>query len=78
MRNQEYAFPAHPSAMGDHNGMTLRDYFAAKAMQACIPDRRSQFKNDNEELDDWDNFFDIIAEEAYGIADAMMAARERA
>lgn len=77
MSNQEPAFPRDHAADG-HNGMTLRDYFAAKAMQACIPARRDQFKNDNEDLDDWDNFFDIIADEAYGIADAMLAARERA
>ena len=78
------ADPLHPGQMigravtADYGGMTLRDYFAAKAMQACIPARRDQFKNDNEDLDDWDNFFDIIADEAYGIADAMLAARERA
>lgn len=79
MSKQEYAFPVHetPDSL-DSPGMTLRDYFAAKAMQACIPDRRDQFKNDNEDLDDWDNFFDVIADEAYRIADAMLAARQRA
>jgi hypothetical protein len=29
-------------------------------MQACIPHRRSQFENDNEDLDDWDNFYVVI------------------
>jgi hypothetical protein len=42
-------------------GMTLRDYFAAKAMQALI---------DNDGL-----FFDIPTQ-AYALADAMMKARE--
>lgn len=45
-------------------GMTLRDYFAAAAMQAVItgrPDYRDQ---------DW------IAKAAYMMADAMLAARE--
>ena len=43
------------------NGMTLRDYFAAKAMQALI---------------DNDGLFSEIPTQAYAIADAMMKARE--
>ena len=43
-----------------NTGMTLRDYFAAKAMQALI---------------DNDNLFFEIPTRAYEIADAMMAAR---
>ena len=58
-------------------GMTLRDYFAAKAMQACIPHRRNQFKTDNEDLDDWEEYFCFISDEAYEIADAMLEAREK-
>lgn len=42
-------------------GMTLRDYFAAKAMQALI---------------DKDTFFDDVAESAYKVADHMLKARE--
>jgi hypothetical protein len=42
------------------NGMTLRDYFAAKAMQALI---------------DNDGLFSEIPTQAYAIADAMMKAR---
>ena len=41
-------------------GMTLRDYFAAKAMQALIHK----------------NYFDVAAKEAYQMADAMLKARE--
>ena len=44
-----------------NTGMTLRDYFAAKAMQALI---------DNDGL-----FFEIPTQ-AYAIADAMLKARE--
>jgi hypothetical protein len=57
-------------------GMTLRDYFAAKAMQACIPSRRKQFDSENEEMEDWECFFEIIANESYCIADAMLEARK--
>ena len=47
-------------------GMTLRDYFAAKAMQAMIthPDSRA------------DVHADIYAKGAYVIADAMMKERD--
>ena len=48
--------------------MTLRDYFAAKAMQACITSWIA--KNIYPETDL------IVAEHAYVIADAMLKARE--
>lgn len=47
----------------EHNGMTLRDYFAAKAMQALIS--RKDFEFDDSA---WKN--------AYDAADGMMKARE--
>ena len=48
--------------IGGSNGMTLRDYLAAKAMQALI---------------DNDGLFSEIPTQAYEIADAMLAAREQ-
>ena len=66
--------PAFP--LGHSSGMSLRDYFAAKAMQTMVFHRRTQFEEDNEDMDDWDNFFPILAEESYGIADAMLKARQ--
>ncbi len=49
-----------------HVGMTLRDYFAAKAMQALLSDS------------DWrvDMDIDDTAKAAYMTADAMLKARE--
>ena len=44
------------------SGMSLRDYFAGKAMQA---------------LAQGGNYFDATARQAYMIADAMLKARER-
>jgi hypothetical protein len=59
------AFPLHnhgTQTLGMHfTGMTLRDYFAAKAMQALI---------------DNDGLFVVIPTQAYAIADLMMKARE--
>jgi hypothetical protein len=47
-----------------NEGMTLRDYFAAKAMQSmCLAVRREQD-------------VEIIPEAAYRMADAMLKARE--
>jgi len=58
----EPAFPStHPH--GQDEGMTLRDYFAAKAMQGFI----SRGGNYNAEFD---------ADRAYAFADAMLKARE--
>jgi hypothetical protein len=45
-----------------NTGMTLRDYFAAKAMQALI---------------DNDGLFVVIPTQAYAIADLMMEARKK-
>ena len=70
------AGPAFPSTnevqVGDfsthgHPGMTLRDYFAAKAMQALI----SVYAQDK------DVFSDDIAGLAYNQADEMLERREK-
>jgi hypothetical protein len=50
--------------MAGQQGMDLRDYFAAKAMQGMMADHTR------------DNYPEEIAEHAYVIADAMMKARE--
>jgi len=67
-----YAFPAERGS----TGMTLRDYFAARAMQTMISYRRNYFENDNADMSDWDEYFPIIAQEAYSLADAMLEARD--
>jgi hypothetical protein len=58
------AFPRDHAHEG-HNGMDLRDYFAAKAMQTLL-------------LNDSYDFSDrkVIAETAYAYADAMLEARQ--
>ena len=52
----------------DCSGMDLRDYFAAKAMQAIIG-KSDDASLDIEEIDNW------IGTYAYVVADAMMEAR---
>jgi hypothetical protein len=60
-----YAFPTEDGKSWYH-GMALRDYFAAKAMQALI----SRFPHDNNE---WEEKH--IADAAYFMADAMLKER---
>jgi len=59
----QYADGVRPS--GFDNGMTLRDYFAAKAMQSM---------NSRPDYDDVPAV--VIAADAYTLADAMMKVRE--
>ena len=61
------AFPCHTIAM--HEGMTLRDYFAAKAMQGLIT---------SASLSRTESWYDEerVAESAYKMADAMLKARQ--
>ena len=64
------AFPStHHNGWGEpEKGMTLRDYFAAKAMQGCvagIATRADTF------------FYAECAELSYEMADAMLKAREQ-
>lgn len=63
------AFPLAASEYGGHGpsgGMSLRDYFAAKAMQAMVAvEFDTNFRRAN-----W-------AEESYRVADAMIAERAK-
>ena len=65
------AFPCHPEIIPqkerDFAGMTLRDYFAAKAMHGMAGSRRYCEAG-------WDQA--DMASQAYEIADAMLKARE--
>jgi hypothetical protein len=70
----QHAFPhCFENVSGARNwlqsqGMTLRDYFAAKALTAAL----HEFYNDG---DSWTGFSDV-AEHCYLWADAMLKARE--
>jgi hypothetical protein len=73
--NNPHAFPKLPITRASNgeilyqsDGMTLRDYFAAKAMQAVITGYATQNKVDS--------YSDYWAGFAYEMADAMLKARE--
>ena len=62
------AFPHIDSECGRfEEGMTLRDYFAAKALQGLL----SRIGHDKM------NVHDVLAQRTYAIADAMLEAREQ-
>jgi len=72
MNNTNTGGPAFPIVVGDQmtQGMTLRDYFAAKAMEAIV----------NRDGDDTAYGNDMVkgrAILAYEYADAMLKAREQ-
>lgn len=60
-----FPIPLHPgqtyTAHSLCDGMTLRDYFAAKAMQSLVSDKLLS---------------DVVAKWSYEMADAMLRARE--
>ena len=78
MNNTNTGGPAFPSQELDENcdlrlerGMTLRDYFAAKAMQAATNGHISHYGHESNHWQAKD-----IASYSYEIADAMLKARE--
>jgi hypothetical protein len=74
MSNDIPAFPVTNNAMNADRGMTLRDYFAAKAMQALASgDIRELADKDG---DEGEPVVAYLSRTAYHIADAMLAARE--
>jgi hypothetical protein len=70
----ESAFPISGSQYQHTEGMTLRDYFAAKAMQAVYAKHWDMFMD--ETYDHPDEVVNGTASDAYEIADAMLKARE--
>lgn len=68
------AFPLFKEDMHMQQGMTLRDYFAAKAMQAIIAKHPAIDGNLNEDFVREES--DATALGAYDYADAMLRARE--
>ena len=59
MLRNTHAFPTHPDVRNQDDGMTLRDYFAAKAMQSLMTTASTQPMKD-------------IAKAAYKMADIMI------
>ena len=70
--NDEPAFPVQSAAEWQGHGMTLRDYFAAKALPAIV----DAYVEANGRCVGTDHIHYNCAAHAYKMADAMLAARE--
>jgi hypothetical protein len=71
MNDEQQAFP---DGLLNQDGMTLRDYFAAKALQAVYPKNWDMFMNETYEHPE--EVLIGAAKNAYELADAMLKARE--
>jgi hypothetical protein len=77
-KEQKIAFPsASPDGRFWNEGMTLRDHFAGLAMQGMVQDSalRELFANKGNIKDV--SWMDIMAKNAFFIADAMLKQREQ-
>ena len=75
------AFPSH-GTMGEvaHEGMKLRDYFAAKALPEFIrqsDDVGMQIIRDTLKKEGLSNVYALVARRSYDLADAMLAERAK-
>ena len=84
MSNIETGGPAFPLVAEAHEhvistGMTLRDYFAAKAMQSLITGGFTDIGKEGIEANrqPFQNIEDLMAETSYKYADAMLKARSQ-
>lgn len=61
-----------------NKGMTLRDYFAAKAMPVALKTLMHDYTRDDEDWF-WESYIDndMLAELSYEMADSMLKAREK-
>lgn len=71
IKNGGPAFPREHNAVSE--GMSLRDYFAAKAMQAFV----SRWAG-HDSYNEGGISFARVSQHAYELADAMLAARSKA
>jgi hypothetical protein len=84
MSNTNTGGPAFPQEYFDKqlnqgrvmHGMTLRDYFAAKALNTILGQYDFTFFEDDKSEKEDETFALIVAKNAYSMADAMMKARE--
>lgn len=79
-QNGGQAFPKAgyaPVGNGSNDGMTLRDYFAAKALQAIIANDQLACRIERDPQNKGLILGKVIAREAYALADNMLAERAK-
>jgi len=71
------AFPLHPEHWQEENqGMTLRDYFAARGIETLMKSVTLELESKHYSIDKAQKIQDVYASMCYAMADAMMRARE--
>ena len=69
--------PAFPFSVDvECGGMSLRDWFAGLAMQACFTGAAAQILANVDRRFNGTNFREVVALNAYEMADAMLEARK--
>jgi hypothetical protein len=73
------AFPISIPGVGDNGcgGMSLRDWFATYAMQAIYGGEGARIVADRDSRYDETNWAEVVALNAYEMADAMLKARTK-
>jgi hypothetical protein len=59
------------------SGLTVRDYFAAKSMQARLSDYEGMVSLHEYAKDTGQEFSRVVAEQSYDMADAMLRVRDK-
>lgn len=67
------AFPVQDASTWQAHGMTLRDYFAIKALQSLM----QNFLSNDLDMNDPEGWMEGLAGDAYLMADEMLKAREQ-
>ncbi len=81
--NNPSAFPTNQyangiSPSGFDTGMTLRDYFAARGMETLMTKVVSELESKHRSIEVAQKITNVYASMCYAMADAMLAAREKA
>ncbi len=76
--NNPPAFPCPQGVPPSLGGMTLRDYFAARGMETLMTKVVSELESKHRSIEVAQKITNVYASMCYAMADAMLAAREKA
>jgi hypothetical protein len=68
---------AFPYGLLNQDGMTLRDYFAARGIETLIKSVTSELESKHYSIEKAQKIQDVYASMCYAMADAMLKAREK-
>ena len=74
---QAFPQPNHPPTWTGSEGMTLRDYFAARGIETLMKSVTSELESKHYSIEKAQKIQDVYASMCYAMADAMLRAREK-